>query len=329
MFLLFAALLYGISLGNNVGMALIAPACLILLLAGWKELSGRLLAGAGALFLVGLSVYAYVPIRGFAGAWHNYGDPVHTWGDVWKLVSGARFQGLMGVSPPELLENSGSFPYEITAQVPHPYGYAPGALLLIGGVGGAVSVVKRDLPVGLALLAGLSMTLAYALSYQIEDIAVYYIPVYLFLTLLTVIWVSGLSERVRRPELLGASLLAVAALTLALNHTAHDASGYYEERERSGAMLGRLPEDAVLYGKTPVLPITYLKEVEGTRQDVTLRWLDGGTLGGHLEEDLDTGKPVYFISDPRYNEDYLAIAERFASHREENGLIQLTPRQTR
>lgn len=325
-FLLFAALLCGVSLGNNAGMVLLAPAALILLLGGRKELSAKLLASAGAAFALGLSVYAYVPIRGFAGAWHNYGDPVHNWADVWQLISGARFQGLMGVTPPELLENVGGFLYEVTAQASSPAGYALGALLIAGGAGGAATLVRRDLAVGVAMLAGLAATLAYALSYQIDDVTVYYIPVYLFLALLLSVWVSALSGRTRRPELPGVSLLVVATLTVVLNHSAHDASGYYDEREYAEATLGQLPERAVLYGKTEVIPITYFKEVEGARREVKLRWLDGGTLEEHLEEDLQTGDPVYFIPHPDYNKEYLEIAGRYASHRWEDGLIQLTPR---
>lgn len=131
---LVAGLLCGVSLGNNAGMVLLAPAYAILLLAGrHKELSPRLLLGSGALFLLGLSVYAYVPIRGFAGAWHNYGDPVQTWGDVWRLVSGARFHWMMGFSPSRLLGGADAFLRDLSFQMPHPFGYVLGLLLLAGG----------------------------------------------------------------------------------------------------------------------------------------------------------------------------------------------------
>lgn len=325
-YVLLAALLYGVSLGNNAGMALLAPAYLVLLLAGrYGRLSSKLVAGSGALFLVGLSVYAYVPIRGFAGAWHNYGDPINDWPDVWALVSGVRFRGLMGVSPPELLDSSQRFLGALFGQAAQPFGYGLGSLLLVGGVYGAWTLIRRDGAVGGAFLLGLACTLLYALSYRIDDIAVYYIPVYLFLALFTAVGVSRASERPHGAALL-AALPLVAGVVFYANYEEQDRSGYYVERERSEAVLGRLPEDAVLYGKVPIVPITYLTVVEERRRDVTLRWLDGKTQEDHMEDDVESGRPVYVISDPRYNEAYLESTGSYARSEEEDGLIRLRPR---
>jgi hypothetical protein len=324
-YVLAAALVYGLSLGNNAGMVLLAPAFAILLLAGrMKRLTAGLLALAAVECALGLSVYAYVPIRGFAGAWHNYGDPVHDWGDVWALISGARFQGLMGGSPAQLFEGAGRFVYDLALQAQPPLGFVFGPLLLIGGVYGLVAVLRRDRALGAALTLGLAATLLYAIAYRIADIAVYYIPVYLFLGLALSVAATRLSER--RWRLILAAPLLAAGVLLVVNYSAMDRSDYFAEHERSEAILGRLPEDAVLYGKVPIIPITYLKEVEGVRTDVTLRWLDGGTQGRHLEKDVESGRPVYFISDPRYNEAYLGGAEPYARFREEDGLIRLLPR---
>ncbi|MDQ4106180.1 MAG: DUF2723 domain-containing protein [Actinomycetota bacterium] len=326
LYVLLAAVLYGVSLGNNAGMVLLAPAFLIPLFAGRHRcLSPGLLAGSGGLFFLGLSVYAYVPIRGFAGAWHNYGDPVNDWTDVWALISGARFQGLMDVSPPELLDSSGQFLRALFGQATLPFGYGVGLLLLGGGVYGAWALVRRDGAVGGAFAVGLVCTLVYAVGYRIDDIAVYYIPVYLFLTLFTAVGASRLAEC--RGGMLWAVLpLAVAGLALYANYEEQDRSGYYAERERSEAVLERLPEDAVLYGKVQIIPITYLTVVEERREDVTLRWLDGKTQRDHMESDIESGRPVYVISDPRYNEEYLGATESYARAHREDGLIRLRPR---
>lgn len=325
-YLLAAGLVSGVSLGNNAGMVLLAPAFVVLMVAGrYRRLSPRTLAGAAALFLLGLAVYVYVPIRGFAGAWHNYGDPVHDWEDVWKLVSGARFQGLMGVSPPELLESVRIFLGEVFLQAAPPYGYVLGLVLILGGAYGARAVWRESRVVAFSLLLGLACTLLYALSYRIDDIAVYYIPVYLFLTLFLAAGASRLAES-RGVLLLLALPLVVSAVFLYANYPEQDKSGYYAERERSEVLLERMPEDAVLYGKVPIIPVTYLQQVEGSRKDVTLRWLDGATLDRNLASDVGSGRPVYFVSDPRYNEDYLRGAEPHARPRHEDGLIRLLPR---
>lgn len=333
-YLLSAAVLYGVSLGNNAGMVLLAPAYLILAFAGrLEEFTVKRLSSAAALGLLGVSVYLYIPLRGFAGAWHNYGDPVNDWGDAWRLVTGARFQGLMASSLEHLLFGLGSFLWELSLQVPHPVGFllAPG--LLAGGGYGLWVLVRRDPTVGGALAAALGCTLLYAASYRIPDIAVYYIPVYVMLFLGTAVAASELAGRLRGfPQRHPAGLLVLAApllaagLALALNFDEQDMSDYRIQRERAEETFAALPPNAVVYGKVEVLPMTYLRQVEGQREDVTLRWLDGGTLEENLSSDLESGRPVYFVRDPLYTERYLRGTGDLATHRNQDDLVRLVPR---
>ncbi|MGH3088661.1 MAG: glycosyltransferase family 117 protein [Rubrobacteraceae bacterium] len=321
--LVLAGFLYGLSLGNNAGMVLLAPAFLILMAAG-RSLSAKAVITSGAAALLGLSIYAYVPIRGFAGAYHNYGDPVDTWNDVWRLVSGARFQGLMGTGPLEMLSNAGDFLYELSMQSVQPFGYLLAVVVLAGGAYGAAVVFSRDRVVGASLVVAILCTLLYALSYDIDDISVYYLPVYTLLFLTLSAAVTHLSRSFRSFSLAVAPVI-LAALVFGLNFVPSDKSGYYAERERSEQTLATLPEDAILYGKVPIVPITYLTEIEGRREDVTLRWLDGGTLDREFESDIESGRPVFFISDPRYNEEYLAEVEPHAEAEMEDDFIRLIP----
>ena len=333
-YLLSAAVLYGFSLGNNAGMVLLAPAYLILMLAGRRgELTVKRILSAAALGVLGLSVYLYIPLRGFAGAWHNYGDPVNNWSDVWRLVSGARFQGLMASSPQEVLSGLGSFVWELSLQVPHPVGFLLAAGLLAGAGRGLWVLARRDFAVGGALAVALGCTLLYAASYRIPDIAVYYIPVYVLLFLATAIAASDLANRFRRMShrspakyLVLAAPLAVAGLALVLNFDEQDRSDYRVERARAEETFAALPQNAVVYGKVEVLPMTYLRQVEGERRDLTLRWLDGATLEDNLAADLDSGQPVYFVRDPLYTERYLEGTGNLAVPREQDGLVRLIPR---
>ena len=324
-YVLFAGLLYGVSLGNNAGMVLLVPAYLILFLVGRRRyLSSGLIAGSAGLFLLGLSVYAYVPIRGLAGAWHNYGDGVNNWADVWALISGARFQGLMGASPPELLDGLGKFLGGLFDQAVQPFGAVLGLVLLVGGIYGAWVLLRKDVVIGGAFIVGLLCTLLYALSYRIADIAVYYIPVYLFLALFVAVGASRLAN-LKGGILLSTLPLLFAGVTLVVNYEAQDRSGYYTERGRAEEILDKLPDDSVLYGKAQILPVTYLNVVEGDRKDVTLRWMDAGTQQDHMKSDVESGRPVYVISDPGYNEEYLSTTRSYASLSRKDGLIRLRP----
>lgn len=323
-YLVLAGLLFGLSLGNNAGMVLFIPAYGILLLSARKRLSVGGLTVAGLAAAVGAAVYLYIPLRGFAGAYHNYGDPAGNWSEVWRLVSGARFQGLMGVSPPQFAANVAHFSYQLANQTLQPFGYALAGVFALGGVLGAVFLFRRDVGAALALVVGILSALLYALNYDIDDISVYYLPVYALLTLLTAVAVSQVARLLGKPAL-GVALILLSALVLGLNFAPSDQSDYYAERERSEATLAALPDDAILYGKVPVIPITYLHEVEGARPDVTLRWLDGGTLEDDFPRDLESDRPVFFISDESYNEQYLSQVAPLASPEEDGALIRLVP----
>jgi hypothetical protein len=276
---------------------------------------------------VGLSVYLYVPIRGFAGAWHNYGDPVRDWQDVWALISASRFQGLMGAPPLEMLSNAGYFLWELSLQAVHPWGFGLAAISLPDGAIGAVRLLRRDAAVGVALILAFLAALLYALSYRIDDIRVYFLPVYIFLFLFLSIAASGVAGRLRRsPRVVALAALPVLALAvLALNYPGHDMSEFYNERLKAERMFAALPEDAVVYGKTEILAPSYLQQVEEERQDVTLRWLEGRTMKNHLKDDLESGRPVYFVNDPRYVYDYTQGAKDVADFRWGERLVRLVP----
>ncbi|MGI8650603.1 MAG: glycosyltransferase family 117 protein [Rubrobacter sp.] len=325
--LLSAAFVFGVSLGNNAGMVLFAPMFVILFFTkGKRRVTVRRTLAGGIVFLGGLSVYAYIPLRGFAGAWHNYGDPVNNWSEVWAVISGSRFQGLMDPTPGTVLGNVGGFLAQFSAQAPAPFGYGLLALLLVGGLGGAAALFARDKAVAMAIFAGLLAALVYALSYEIDDIAVYYIPVYMILCLLLAVGITEAGNRMAVLQPLFLAPVIVAALVLGLNFAPSDRSDYYDERARSEDILETLPEGAILYGKVEIIPVTYLVEVEDERPDVTLRWLDGGTLKENFERDLTSERPVYFISHESCDDDYLPATEEFAASEEEGDLIYFEPR---
>jgi len=337
--LLLAAGLFGLALGNNAGTVLLAPAFLVLILDSRGRPPRRLFAlSSGVGLFVGLSVYAYLPLRGFAGAWHNYGDPVHDWHDVWRLVSGSRFQRLVDPSPENLLRGAEGFWWGLLSQASYPIGAVVGLVLACGGLAGAVLLVRRDRIVGVSLLVALAATLGYALSYRIADVAVYFLPVYLLLALFLAVALSALGRPgfFRRGSWAGlAGLvaflpLALAGAALALGYGWQDRSWDYGYRAVAEETLAALPPGAVLYGRAEILPLTYLKEVEGERPDVTLRWLDRRAIREGVPANLEEGKPVYLFPLPRAEgspKGYPRELEPRARPVKEGRLIQLVPRQ--
>jgi 4-amino-4-deoxy-L-arabinose transferase-like glycosyltransferase len=100
--LLAAAVVYGLSLGNHALTLLLAPgiAAYVLVVAPrilWRQ--WRLVLGClAATTLVAALVYAYLPLRSAMDPPLDYGDP-ETWGAFWYVVLGQQFQGSFGALP--------------------------------------------------------------------------------------------------------------------------------------------------------------------------------------------------------------------------------------
>jgi 4-amino-4-deoxy-L-arabinose transferase-like glycosyltransferase len=94
--LLAAAIVFGLSLGNHALTLLLAPgiAVYVLLVAPriLRQQWRLVLACLAAAGLAAMAVYAYLPVRSSMGPPLDYADP-QTWGSFWYLVLGQQFQG--------------------------------------------------------------------------------------------------------------------------------------------------------------------------------------------------------------------------------------------
>ncbi len=328
-FLLGAALLYGVSLGNHATMVLMAPAYLALVVVGRrKELSLRVLVKAAIAAVLGAAIYLYIPIRGFAGAWHPYYAPVSTPAEIWQLLTGARAQGRMGSSLPEMVGNMGHYAVELGRQVvTQPLGWIAAALLAGLAALGIGTTLRRDRAVGVFLVLAFGMELLYALNFQIDDIAVFYIPTYILLAIGLAVGVSVLAARLPRASLLVSLVpLLVAGVALVVNQPHVDRSEEYGDRAAAEAMLEQLAPDAVVYGRREIYPPVYLVLVEGQRPDVDFRHLGQLRRSKSLPCDLKSGRPIYVISNPAYNQTVSRKVSRYdARFVHEGPLVRLIP----
>ncbi len=87
-----AALLGGLGLGSHLTLALtLLPAAAWVFL--WRHPSRRALAGASMSFVLGLSVFLYLPWRAAHNPPINWGDAA-TWSGFWRMVSAAPYRDL-------------------------------------------------------------------------------------------------------------------------------------------------------------------------------------------------------------------------------------------
>jgi 4-amino-4-deoxy-L-arabinose transferase-like glycosyltransferase len=312
------ALVTGLSLGNHhiaVGIAVVAAAWI--LVTDWRRiLAARVLLAGALLFALGLSVYAYIPIRAAARPPIHGGAP-DSLEETLAHVGRDRYQD-------EGYASGG--PTDVARHVARAWGGTGTAfglpLMLLAGFG-AVRLLRQHRGPGLATL-GLFVMNTVVLNALLRSVSdptilythrVYYIPAHAMVALWIAVGCAGLltASRNRSPMLsraLTAGVLAVVAATAAWNAPHAQRQGDQRARNFGLDVLDSMPPGAGIsaLGDVVAFPLAYLKFVEGERPDVQLLSPD---FEGHGDEIslLVTPWPLtdfWRASDPRL-EGYASI----------------------
>ena len=291
-YLLAAAFFMGLSLTHHLSSGILLPtAVLFIYLIDGQKLRERwlVLKGAG-LFVLGLTPYLYLPIRG------SMHPPI----GEYELSSTKRF--LEFVSAREYAPQLGRIsPGEFPSRLLLFWGYFREefhiGLLLVALVGLAVMLL-RDRAGALLLGVPFLVWLAFTLDYDIFDFFYLLIPPYLVLALLMAVGSGAIldgAERLtaRKPFLSRAAVTLLVCMPL-LYLVASDAGKNYPLVDRSQDYEGRriietvaekvAPNATVLHHRSP---LWYMVLVEGRRRDLTL-----------LSPWYPSRNPTRFWSDP-------------------------------
>ena len=171
------AVLYGLSLGNHLTMLLSAPLLLYISVVLWRRraLSAPQWAGLLGLFVLGLAVYAYLPLRAGKQPLINWGDP-RTLPSLWWVFSGGIYRQFVLSLPPALWAQRALAWVGLLRQQ---FGLGGAALGLLGAWG-----QSRRSPRTFTLLFGTAVLYSvYAIGYNTTDSYVYLLPVYCIYTL--------------------------------------------------------------------------------------------------------------------------------------------------
>jgi hypothetical protein len=195
-YLLLAAFIYGLSLGNHLSMLALAPAVLFLIVQGKHHLRHRRLQqrpanhpindhpttrpnrthlkgllAAGLSFLLGLSIYLLLPLRAMQHPPVNWGDP-HTWQGFLWTVSGQLYRGFaFSLSPAYIPARASAWANLLVQQ----FGWWG---LLLGLIGLWHCLNEARAFSTFSLLA-FGAVIIYAITYDTTDSYVYLIPSYL------------------------------------------------------------------------------------------------------------------------------------------------------
>lgn len=279
--LVLAAYVFGLGGAHHLSILFLAPAFVF---AGISVARARTIGGDGrewrptmllalAALLLGASALLYLPIRSAHQPVLDWGDPT-TWSRFARHVTAAQYRVWF-------LESSDLFRANFEGWVralPDRLGWP---LLVLAPIGVFVLTARlwRQL---VFLMLVLVTTALWASSYDIHDIAPYYLPADVALALFAAVglaWLfarlpAGVGRDARPGRHVGPVVLLALALWPAAEHyRGADRSRDHFVRTHAETILRALPPNAVLLSRhwdALVSPALYLQNVEGLRPDVTI-----------------------------------------------------------
>ena len=297
--LAFAALAFGLGMCNHRLIVLVAPPSMILLALGWRSLTPKAVAVAVAAFVVGLSVYLYLPIRGEMDPALSWARPAN-WHTYWAMF-------LNGQTP------SSYWRFDIADRIDVLWVYPSYDLtwagLALAGVG-AVVCARRFGAVAAYFALLLVLDAVVVETYSIHNVYNYLTPGYMALCILIGIaaaWIADVARRASatrdavRPWLQAATLAAclsvLPAFLVAKNFSRVDRSNDYSAVDFAQTTLDRRPPRAVvLTDSWAASPLWYLQFVQGQRRDVTVSPIfsvPGEDIVAFTRRQMADGRPVY------------------------------------
>ncbi len=324
--LLAAASCYGLSLTHHRTAILLAPAIVVYL---WLErrrlptISVWRAVGLGALVLLPMALYVYIPLRAPATPYFHQMLAPGTELTVYdgslaaflQVFSGRGFQSELGLADlPARLTLAWSLLVEQFS--------LPGVVI---GVTGMLALLRRGIARWLLLVLSLGGVLVFCLAYHIGDVADLFTPVYVVFAILIALGAEAiavaLSRAAGRPHMVAVlaalSLLLPAALfihNLPLVDRSHD-----DTRQQWQAVLNQpIAKGATILtnDRDEMMPLYYLQFVEGQLTDLLglfpLLLPDPGyaNVVRLLDTASRTNRPIYLLKNMP------GIDLRYSSHPE-------------
>ncbi len=302
---------WGLAMGNHMGIVLILPVVLYLFYLGrlWTGSGWRYLVGFAVLFLLGLSVYLYLPVRSMLDPPLNWGTP-KTLDFFIRHVTAWQYRVWMfSGDTAEILQSVGNYFRLLSEQ------FHPGFLLLV--LPGAVFLFRNRRPLLYALVILFFSDIVYSLNYSIPDIGPYFIPSFVVTVLLigaglvqVAGYLSGRGSRLLVVAVAASFLLPLSALRS--NYRMCDRSRDYMAHELASNLLRTAEDGAVVLTRTWDLyaPVMYLQRIEGRRSDVTMIDYELMRRSWYVRE-MARAHPEIFIPAAREVREFLGLVEVF------------------
>jgi len=280
--LMVTAWIYGLSLGNHLTIAFSAPLLLFQCVCIFRRRTLDLWEWARVLwmFLLGLSVYLYLPLRAGSQPLPNWGNPRTLSGFLWMVSGGIYRQYVLALPLAYWPERLIAWASLLRQQ----FGIAGTALGLLG----LWIHSRRKARQCAILLLTFAIYSAYAMLYNTTDSYVYLLPVYFLFAL----WIAqgaqyalqslvDAGSRWQQPiaVALGILLLLLPLGLLAANLPSVDLSNDYAAYEYGSQVFAQVPDGSILISATDPHTFTlwYFATVVTGRSQVAL--IDRDLLG--------------------------------------------------
>ncbi|MFQ5407704.1 MAG: protein O-mannosyl-transferase family [Anaerolineales bacterium] len=281
-------LLLGLSFANHLTTGLLLPAVAAALLLARPRAAARTWALAGVLFLSGLALYLYLPIR-----WPAVnGGELLTFDQFVGFLTGREAHG--AVRPLAFLQDASRYSV-VARKVLEQFGIVGAAL---AGIGIVSLAIRRRRALAIMLLAWLGY-IYFGVSFYVPDpdFSSFLLPAHL----LQAVWMAvGVQWLIGNRQLRFAALTALALLPLSnlwLNYARVDKSNQWQAYETGRAMLTQpLAAGAtILADSEKIAPLYYLQTAEGIRPDLDIVVLpDEATYRAELDARIAAAEaPVY------------------------------------
>lgn len=261
----------GLSFANHMTTILLAPGLLYMYFAtnGAARTSWMRLLAMAVPFLLGLSVYLYLPLRASAGPVLNWGNPVTLERFLWH-VGGKQFRVWIF----ESTEAAGRQLLYFVNTLPGEFAYVGLVFCLVG----VVTLWRAHRRLGITLVLLFVTCVAYSINYDIHDIDSYFMLSYVSLALMSgvgllrvIVWST---QRLRwRTPLSSAAVLALCLVPLPYHFAVVDRSKNYLVEDYTHNMFKSLEPQALILSYQWdywVSASWYYQLVRGIRPDVVV-----------------------------------------------------------
>ena len=275
-------LVLGLALAHHLTATFLLVPLVVALFSYGRRPSLRAVLSATALVAVGLSLYAYLPLRAAQGPAILWA-PIGTWREFFDHVTGAQFARLLFAAPlAEVTHKLATF----FAGVPREVTWVTLAL----AVPGVAALFRWARAVAFTISIWALLVLGHAAVYRIPDIGSYYIPIYAALAIVAGIGLCSLAAAPRWKRAgVTVAWLAVAVSVALPAMLARDnwAVNDWSERDDGEVYLERMlasiePGGVVVTMSDRVLfPLWYARYVDRSREDFHVAWIR--ELAPHLE----------------------------------------------